>query len=129
VGRRLREAARKGHVVTLKVKYSDFELVTRRLTLPVATDDGEALYQAARSLLARTDLGRPVRLVGVSASGFAEGPPEQLGLFGGAKERSPRRAALNQAVDELAGRFGAKAVRPASLLDGDTFGRDPDEDE
>ena len=34
VARRLREAGLRGRMVTLKVKYADFEQVTRRSTLP-----------------------------------------------------------------------------------------------
>jgi DNA polymerase-4 len=117
--RRLREAGLRGRTVTLKVKYADFELVTRRCTLAAATDDGAAVFAAAREQLERVELDRPVRLVGVSVSGF-EARAEQLGLF----DRRPaaeaaRRAAVNAAVDEVNRRFGRDAVRPATLADDD----------
>jgi DNA polymerase-4 len=118
VGRRLRELGLKGRVVTLKVKYSDFQQVTRRATLRAPTDDGKVLLEGIRALLERTDLARPVRLTGVSASDFGAAPPEQLGLFERRPEE-PRRAALNAAIDQLAGRFGRGAVRPATLVDDD----------
>jgi DNA polymerase-4 len=111
VARRLREAGKKARTVTLKLKYADFELATRRCTLPGATDDGKTLFEAARAQLDRADLARPVRLTGISASGL-DGPPEQLGLF---ESRLPvRRAALNAAIDALAERYGPDAVRPAT---------------
>jgi DNA polymerase-4 len=111
VARRLREVGKKARTVTLKLKYADFELATRRCTLPAATDDGKTIFEAARAQLDRADLERPVRLTGVSASGL-DGAPEQLGLFDG---RAPvRRAALNAALDELAERYGPDAVRPAT---------------
>jgi len=123
VARRLREVGLRGRTVTLKVKYADFELVTRRCTLPVATDDGAALFAAARAQLGRADLGRPVRLTGISVSGFGAGPAEQLGLFDGpASAASPRRAALNAAVDEVNRRFGQDALRPATLAEEDEEG-------
>ena len=53
VGRRLRHAGVKGRVVQLKVKFSDFTVITRRLTLPSATDDGQTLYRVACELLRR----------------------------------------------------------------------------
>jgi DNA polymerase IV len=84
VARRLREAGRRGRTVTLKLKYADFEQVTRRVTLPAATDDGRAIYDAAAAQLARADLSRAVRLTGVSVSGFDAGA-EQLGLFDGSR--------------------------------------------
>jgi DNA polymerase-4 len=120
VGRRLRGAGLAGHVVTLKVKYADFTLVTRRVTLERPTDGDRAIYEAARGLLARVDLARPVRLTGISVSGFAAlGERGQLDLFdAGAARPSPedeRRKALDAAVDALADRFGDGAVRPADL--------------
>ncbi len=120
VGRRLRGAGLAGHVVTLKVKYADFTLVTRRVTLERPTDGDRAIYEAARALLGRVDLARPVRLTGISVSGFAgEGERGQLDLFdGGAPRPAPedeRRKALDGAVDALADRFGEGAVRPADL--------------
>ena len=122
--RRLREAGLRGRTITLKVKYADFELVTRRVTLGHATDDGAEIYAAARAQLARLDLSRRIRLTGVSVSGFEEGAPAQLGLFGagegaagGEPGPDPRREALNAALDRLSRRFGPQAVRPATLAE------------
>lgn len=124
VARRLREVGKRARTVTLKVKYADFELATRRCTLPFATDDGKVLFEAARAQLERADLGRPVRLTGVSASGLGPARAEQLGLFDDRPAApdeappgapAPRRSALNAAVDELNERFGPGAVRPATL--------------
>jgi DNA polymerase-4 len=123
VGRRLRGASLAGHVVTLKVKYSDFTAVTRRTTLERPTDDAHAIVEAARRLLDRVDLSRPVRLTGISVSGFAgDAERGQLDLFGGgpaaARPGDERRRALNAALDRIADRFGDAAVRPADLADG-----------
>ncbi len=120
VGRRLRAAGLAGRVVTLKVKYADFSLVTRRATLERPTDGDRAVFEAARGLLARVDLSRPVRLTGISVSGLA-GDDErgQLDLFGGAapppSPQDERRRALDAAVDALSDRFGRGTVVPADL--------------
>jgi DNA polymerase-4 len=125
VGRRLRSAGVAGRVVTLKVKYADFSLVTRRVTLDRPTDDDRTILGAARGLLARVDLDQPVRLTGISVSGFAaEADRGQLDLFGGAGAAAAeppedgRRRALNAALDRLADRFGSDAVLPADLAEG-----------
>jgi DNA polymerase-4 len=109
-----------GRTITLKVKYADFTLVTRRVTLERATDDDRAVFEAARALLPRVELDRPVRLTGISVSGFApEQERAQLDLFGGApaagapEEPDARRRALNAALDRLADRFGDGTVLPA----------------
>ena len=125
VARRLREAGLRGRVVTLKVKFADFEQLTRRSTLPRPTDDGGEIYRSIREDLGRAGLDRPVRLTGVTVSGFdaEEGAPDQLGLFGARARRSaPRegqgkRDALNAALDALADRFGEGAVKPATLAE------------
>jgi DNA polymerase IV len=129
VGRRLRAAGLAGHTVTVKVKYADFTVVTRRTTLARATDDDRAIYDAARAQLERVDADRPVRLTGIAVSGFAgEGERGQLDLFGGdapppSPEESKRRA-LNAAVDRIAQRYGDRAVKPADLVRGDDDGEE-----
>ena len=60
----------RGRVVTLKIKYADFEQLTRRSTLPRPTDDAGEIYRSVREDLARAGLDRPVRLTGVTVSGF-----------------------------------------------------------
>jgi DNA polymerase-4 len=114
VARRLRGAGLRGRTVTVKLKYADFSLVTRRCTLDGPVDDGRAIYDAARAQLPRADLSRPVRLTGVAVSGFGPGEA-QLDLFGAPEPAgADRRRALNAALDALAERFGEGAVRPAS---------------
>ena len=61
-----------GHsTVTLKVRYGDFETITRSLSRLPETRSRDELSARAVSLLQRTDAGgRPVRLLGVSVHGF-----------------------------------------------------------
>jgi len=58
VGRRLRQAGRKTTVVQLKLKLADFTLLTRQTTLHEPTDDGQAIYRAASTLLLAEKLNR-----------------------------------------------------------------------
>jgi DNA polymerase-4 len=119
VGRRLRRAEARARVVQLKLKLSDFTLVTRRTTLPEPTDDGQALYRAALVLLDRYDLRRPVRLTGVSGQQLRLTSP-QLDLMAPPPTRSER---LNAALDRITDRFGGQAIVPADLAGAS----DPDE--
>ena len=114
VGRHLRKSGLKTRVVQLKVKYADFELITRRVTLPSPTDDGQELYRAAMQLFDRVPLDRRVRLTGVSAQDLG-GSDRQLGLFDGASTPPARTERLNEALDRIADRFGARAVTTADL--------------
>ncbi|HEY1695286.1 MAG TPA: DNA polymerase IV [Polyangiaceae bacterium] len=116
VARRLVRAGLAGHTVTVKVKYADFRVRSRRVTLPEAVRDTDAIHRAAMGLLARMPLeGRRVRLTGVSVSGLVDGKPAPA-LFPDAS------AAKRQRVEELAlriaDRFGDEhAVTRATLLD------------
>jgi DNA polymerase IV len=64
---------RKGYAsrtIGIKLRYADFQSVTRDLTLPVAISDGAALRKAAGECLKRVPLDQRIRLLGVRASGL-----------------------------------------------------------
>ena len=60
--------------VTLKVKYSDFTVITRSHTFSEPFDSAEIMIQETIKLLKeKTEAGKcPIRLLGVSASNFSE---------------------------------------------------------
>lgn len=59
----------KGRTVNLKVKYSDFEVVTRAITLPEPINDAPTIIMHVERLLDKTEAGqRKVRLLGISIS-------------------------------------------------------------
>jgi DNA polymerase-4 len=119
VGRRMRKAGVKARCVQLTVKFSDFTQLTRRLTLDEPTDDGQALYREALSLLQKVDTHRPIRLTGVAGQELVdESRGGQLGLFA-ASEPPKKSARLNQALDAIASKFGSKAVVTADLREDD----------
>jgi DNA polymerase IV len=70
----LKEMQRPARTITLKVKYSDFQTISRSRTLVNPTDYAETIYQTASELLInQTEAGnRPVRLIGISASNFVD---------------------------------------------------------
>jgi DNA polymerase-4 len=62
---------RKGYAtktIGIKIKYADFQVITRDLTLPVAIDEGAAIRQAATECLRRVPLDQRIRLLGVRAA-------------------------------------------------------------
>ncbi len=114
VGRRLRRAGRVARAVVLKLKTTEFKLVTRRTTLATATDDGQALFAEARAMLARyvsVEGFSPMRLCGVSAQDLEE-PARQGALFA---PDGLKRAKLNAALDKIHAVFGRSSVVPADL--------------
>jgi DNA polymerase IV len=112
---RLRATGTLARTVSIKVRFADFATLTRSRTLGVPTDVGQELYDTARALYDALGLDRArIRLVGVRAERLVDAgtAPQQLEL--GAREHGRREAEL--AADRAARRFGAGAVRPATLL-------------
>jgi DNA polymerase-4 len=87
-----------------------YALFTRRTTLPEATNDGDRIAREAWKLLDKGALDEPVRLVGVGVANLEPIAETQLGLFGAPKQVQ-RRAKLNEALDQIADRFGGAAVK------------------
>lgn len=69
VWRHCAEKGSRGRTVTLKVKFNDFEIITRSRSVPVPVSSRSELeYLAAALLQNEMPLPRPVRLLGVSLS-------------------------------------------------------------
>ncbi|MGH7163253.1 MAG: DNA polymerase IV, partial [Planctomycetota bacterium] len=111
VASRLRSEELHARTVAVKVRYAPFETVTRRRTLPEPTCVISTLLETAAALLQEAGGARrgPVRLLGVSCSGFSG----QALLF--ATGDRPRAADVEIAVDRVRARFGADALRRGSV--------------
>ena len=118
VGTRMRTARVAGRTVTLKVRFADFTTITRSRTLGEATDVTREIYATASELYAALGLQRArIRLVGVRVEGLVPRATVQRQLVLGEREHGWSEA--DGAVDRATARFGAAAVRPATLLGSD----------
>jgi len=78
---RLKDQNLQPKTITLKVKYSNFKQVTRASTQAEVIHDFEAIKPVLRELLSQTEAGKQaVRLLGVTASGFARESEEKKDL-------------------------------------------------
>jgi DNA polymerase-4 len=113
VGFLARHGGYQGRVVRLKIRLHPFETHTRSRTLPVPTASDTELFGAAWALYqAEPWAGRPVRLIGLGLSGWAEGTPEQPDLFAAEPlAPQPRAERLDETLDAIRERFGAGSVR------------------
>jgi DNA polymerase-4 len=77
---RLAADGRAARTVTTKVRYTDFSIRSRSITLPIGTEDGRRIGELACAMLDRALADRPgaLRLVGVAVSHFE--PYRQLAL-------------------------------------------------
>jgi DNA polymerase-4 len=109
VGARLRRHGLLARGVSLKIRFGNFQTISRSTTLPRATDATAELWEAARDLFDRWPF-QPVRLIGVAAERLSRGEG-QLDLFSDA--RHDRRRKLDDAADQINQRFGKRAIRRA----------------
>jgi DNA polymerase-4 len=101
--------------VIVKLRFADFTTITRSRTLPEHTDVARVVHATALELYTRLGLDRArLRLVGVRLEGLIDSSAghHQLAL----DERPLGWREAEQAVDRASARFGAGAVRPASLV-------------
>jgi DNA polymerase-4 len=115
VAARLRSAGLLGRTVIIKIRFADFSTITRSRTLPEHTDVARVIHATVVELYARLGLDRArLRLVGVRLEGLIQISQGHHQLVLGERPQSWREA--EQAVDRASARFGAGAVRPASLV-------------
>jgi DNA polymerase-4 len=104
---RARRRETRARTVTLKLRYANFETLTRSLTLDRLTDEERRVYATVLRLLNDAwNRRRPLRLVGVALSHLS-GPQRQLELFGDAS----RSRFVGPAIDAVRARFGYDAIR------------------
>jgi DNA polymerase-4 len=116
VGRRLRRHGRRAGSVQVKLRFADFRTISRQQSLPVPTSADRDLRRSAAAILDRIDLIQPVRLIGFGVAALQGGDRDpnqrQLRLFADPEQlETERNTALDQAVDELRGRFGDSILR------------------
>jgi DNA polymerase-4 len=92
-------------VLVLKLRRTDFRIVTRRISLPEPVQTARALFAAGRALLI-PELGRPYRLIGIGM-GEVVAAMDSHALFETAETRALK---AETAIDALRAKFGAKAV-------------------
>ncbi len=116
VGWRLRRHNLRGRTVQIKVRFDDFQTITRAQTLSQATDVTQEICEAATAMLLERMPKRRlrVRLLGVGVSQFENREQSQQSLF--ADEEHERQSRLDRAADEVKQRFGSGALQRASGL-------------
>jgi DNA polymerase-4 len=107
----LREQKKLCACITLTIRYSDFEDVTKQAAIPYTALDSVLIAKAKdlfRQLFQKRKL---IRLVGVRLSNLVTGF-EQIDLY----SQSQEQISLYQALDKIRHRFGSKAISIASTM-------------
>lgn len=113
LGSRMRRSGMAARTVSLKVRYSDFTTLTRSITSDQPTDNSFELRRAVGMLSAKVQWNRPVRLLGVEVTTLVDREsPRQLST-----DEQPRWESIADTIEEIRGRFGSRAIKPARLHD------------
>jgi DNA polymerase IV len=109
VAARLRHSAIAARTAVLKLKSSDFRIITRRHRLEAPTQLAEVLYRTALPMLAREADGRRFRLIGVGGADLVEAegadPADLLDPEGG------RMAEIERVIETVRERLGPDSIR------------------
>lgn len=119
IGMTARRYNKKGRAVHITLKYSDFRVVTKQITIP-ATYTTREIYQAGCSLLEQNwNKSHPVRLIGISLSGFHEdSSSDQLSLFDQMNDnlKSGKNEQIDKAMDKIRNKHGSETITFATLI-------------
>ncbi len=98
-----------GRVVTLKLKQSDFKLISRRKSLSQPVQLAEQIYQTARELLESEKHKSPFRLIGVGISEVNSFMLDETAAAALDAELQ-KKVKVERTADEIRERFGADAI-------------------
>jgi len=111
VGQRLRRRSLSGRTVRLKIRWPNFDTITRQLTLKQPTNHDSVIFSSAKDLLEKEWVeGKRVRLIGIAVSKL-ESDFYQPSLF---NKDFKKEKMLLEAMDDLQERFGKEIIHKGS---------------
>lgn len=132
VSQRLRQAGQLAGMISVEIKYSDFQSVSHQMALQPPSGTSNVIYESACRLFDELWNGAPIRLLGIrSAKLIDESEPTQLSLFDlvPPKSQTPESPckgqivpsqekldALDKTLDSIRLKYGKDAIVRGSLL-------------
>jgi len=104
----LRKQERLTGCVTVKLRYANFDTVSKQMVIPYTASDAVLLKKAKELFTKLYDRRMLVRLIGVRFSHLVQGS-QQINLF----EDTEEAVRLYQAMDAMRARFGDEAIKRA----------------
>ena len=117
VAARLRKAGQVGSTVSLVIRYSDFETVSKSRTFKEPTAQGSVIHQHASDILKRFRLKGPLRLLGVSIASLS---PATAGSYLLPVYEKAEKAA--RAMDAINRKYGKWTLKKAGVMRAEDFG-------
>lgn len=121
VGMTARKYGKKGHTIQISIKYSDFKGITRQMTVP-STFLVKEIYNTGVELLRKNWNKNPIRLLGISLSGFDNDfESEQISLFelsnvNDEKRDTDKIERIENAIHSIRQKYGSSIIKPGALI-------------
>ena len=122
VGMTARKYGKRGRTVQINIKYADFKSITRQMTVP-ATYLVKDIYLAGTKLLEKNWSNTPIRLLGISLSGFEECESDQLSLFqlNHMEEKVDQKTDLvENAIYNIRKKYGSSIIKTGIIVNKDS---------
>ena len=114
IGMTARKKGKKGHTVQITIKYSNFKTITRQMSIN-PTCNIKDIYAAGVKLLESNWTKEPVRLLGISLSGFQK-DSEQISLFNlldtNEIKSHDKIDNLEDTILKIRKKYGAEIIKP-----------------
>lgn len=120
VAGRLQVSGQRASMISVEIRYYNFQNTSHQKQLGKATDDGNVLYREACSLFEESWSGEPIRLLGVRTSKLVEEEqPEQLSIFDmqpvleearAKKEKKKKHQKLDAVMEQIKRRYGNDVI-------------------
>lgn len=114
IGRSLRKENLLAKGIRVKLKTSDFKLLTRQGAIEIPTNSAKELLEAAAPLLQKFDLNRTYRLIGMAAFQLIDDSAQQP-LF--VPEKVHKQRTLDSVMDAVQEKFGDAAISHGEELE------------
>ena len=116
VARRMRRHKIKGRTIQIKLRYSNFETITRSKTIRIATSSTNQIAELAVAILRDnlSEVERGIRLLGVGVSNLNSGQPIQKQLFN--RDEGERARRIDETTDQIRDRFGSFALKRGTSI-------------
>lgn len=133
VSARLRDAGQLAGMISVEIKYNDFQCASHQMMLPSPSCTSRIIYESACRLFDELWNGAPIRLLGIRSSKLVDqSEPTQLSLFdlvpqaaenpvltSGCQAATPSREkldALDRTLDSIRQKYGKDAIIRGSML-------------
>lgn len=105
----LRKKKKKAKTVSIKIRYENFETLSRSRSLDYPINQEQPIFDTAMSLLKVSIGGKnTIRLIGVSVSNLVNAEEQQLELFN--SDIDERANSRTKTIDEIKNRFGFNSL-------------------